>query len=195
MYHCTHTIESWHAHEWVISHIRRSSCRNLHVYEWVMAHTDTNTHIDIDVDIHIHTHLPTKELLQKPACVWMSHGSHRHRHTHIRTNTHPHTHTHTHEGVLEEINRTKELLQKLIACMGHGTRMNESWHTFVTVLSHIRGSYCRHDRIQSPGEEVVARAWMSHGTHTHTHAQIHTHTHTRSPSLSGKRPLKPHSHT
>ena len=68
--------------------------------------------------------------------------------------------------------------------IGHGTYMNESWHTYWWVMAHILTSHCTHMngvmsytwvsyelwqrcwRANSTSRErVMAHTWMGHGTH------------------------------
>ena len=44
--------------------------------------------------------------------------------------------------------------------MSHGTRMNESWHTYESVMAHIRMSHGTH-----MNESWHAHTRRSHGTH------------------------------
>jgi len=64
--------------------------------------------------------------------------------------------------------------------MSHGTRMDESWHTYGWVMTHIWMSHGTHmNESWHTYEWVMAHIWMSHGTHMnkswHTYEWVMAH--------------------
>ena len=89
MSHVTHTNESCHTYEWVMSHIWMSHVTHIdesyHAYKlyYICTHIDESYRTHIRTCTHICTHIDE------------SHRTHIHKYTHICTHIHTYTHIHT----------------------------------------------------------------------------------------------------
>jgi len=130
MSHVTHTHESCHTYEWVMSHTWMSHVththESCHTHEWVMSHIWMSHITHINESCHTHEWVMSH--------TWMSHVT---QMSHV---THTHESCHTCEWVMSRVWIMSHKCMVGVMShiwMSHVTRMKESCHTYEGVTSHM----------------------------------------------------------
>jgi len=163
--HVTRMSESHHAYEWLMSHIRLIrvwvECVMAHIWvshvytcEWVMSHICAS-HISIWVS-HV-TRMREWRFTEWSYHTYgwvMSHLGVEWVMSHIWV---------SHEYMSEVPNIDKSLDDKWLKLKSHGTNINESWHTYDQVMSHIWVSHVTHiSQSYHALERSMSHIWVIH---------------------------------